>query len=256
MGSGPSFANPSVESVVRSIVSSITKLISIPEISPGWLTVVVAYLLVLFGVLALRPRASVLRLVLSWVLVPVVGITFIDVVMGTRAIGVLRYWMVITPALYVLMAAGLANLVSVTLNRKLLFQVGVLSVVIVFMGTVAVWTARGELRPKPDRYRELARVIDDYSLMQREDAVFTEGSNAIALALGYYSRRDIKVLRAAYVMDKLKSQNIQQVFEGADVWLIVSGESGARTFLESKGYRLVNQPVQFGHIVLYGYAAP
>ncbi len=57
-------------------------------------------------------------------------------------------------------------------------------------------------------------------------------------------------------MDKLKTQSIGEVFHGSDIWLVASVESGAKVFLEGNGYRLVNQPVKFVHILLYAYEAP
>lgn len=231
-------------------------MISVSEIHLGWLTVLVACILVLLGILWLRPQRSVLLLLSLWVAVPIAGITFLDVVLGTKAIGVNRYWMVLTPALYLLLASGLEKLNSIRVKHHRLLFVATVSVVVLFLFVVSVWTARGSLRPKPDRYRELTRVIDNYTIAQRKTAVFTEGSNAIALALGYYSCHETKVFRAAYVMDKLKTQSIGEVFEGSDIWLVDSGESGAKVFLERNGYRLVNQPVMFGHILLYAYEAP
>lgn len=249
-------ADSSPESVLSAIALSMTRVIAVPEISFGWLSVAAAYALLTLGVVALRPRRRVLLLLCLWVIVPVAGITLLDVAFGTEAVGVVRYWMVVTPALYLLIAAGLHRLVLMPQLNHRLARAGVVGVVGLLLCAAAFRTASGELRSKPDRYQELARVIDNYSLGQGGDAVFTEGSNAIALALGYYSRRDIRVLRAAYVMEKLKGQSIGEVFEGANIWLVASGDSQAKVFLERSGYRLVNQPVRFGHIVLYGYAAP
>lgn len=249
-------ADPTLQSVVTSIGTSLTRVIAIPELKAGWLTAVVAYLLLALGMLRLHSKKNVLLLCGLWVTAIVVGIVFIDLALGTKAIGVTRYWLVITPALYLLMASGLDKLRSIQLGHEHVVPAVSVGVVILLLTLGAFWTASGSLRPKPDRYRELAQVIQNYTVSQRKEAIFTEGSNAIALALGYYSRRNINVLRAAYVMDQLKTKSIGEVFDGSDIWLIASGESGAKVFLESKGYRMVNQPVQFGHIQLYAFKAP
>lgn len=249
-------AEPSAGSVLGSIAFSMTRVVAVPEVSFGWLSVAAACALLALGFVSLRARREAWLLLCLWVVVPVAGIVVLDVGLGTQAVGVVRYWMVITPALYLFIAAGLDRLLRLPRLDNRPARACVVGLLVVFTCVAAVRTARGELRAKPDRYPELARVIDNYSLGRGGDAVFTEGSNAIALALGYYSRRDMKVLRAAYVMERLKGQSIGEVFEGSNIWLLVSGESQAKVYLENNGYRLVNQPVRFGHITLYGYAAP
>lgn len=249
-------AEPSPGAVIGSITYSLSRVIAVPEVAFGWLTVAAACSLLGIGVVALRARGAVWSLLCLWVAVPVGGVMVLDVALGTKAVGVVRYWMVVTPALYLFIAAGMHRLIHLPPLDRHPARVAVLGACVTCLCAAALMTAKGEIRGKPDRYRELAQVIDTYKLGDGRDAVFTEGSNAIAVALGYYGRGDIKVLRAAYVMEKLKGQGPNEVFEGSNIWLVVSGDSQAKAFLEQNGYRLVNRPVRFGHITLYGFAAP
>lgn len=113
-----------------------------------------------------------------------------------------------------------------------------------------------KLRRRPDEYRDLAGVIDRYTLGQGREILLTEGTNALPLALGYYGRKDRLVLRTNWLRDKMRKQSLPDILGGADVWLLASGDSQVKPYLEQLGYRPINRPTRFGHIDLYGYAAP
>jgi uncharacterized membrane protein len=249
-------ATPTFTSVVAAVVARLSRLVAVPEVPFGWLTVVAALALLGSGVYALRRDRSRLTLLALWLLVPLAGIVFLDVVLQTRAVGVTRYWMVMTPALYLLMAVGAVKLGA---SPRLPAAARAVAAAALAAALVAAGfaTAAGALRAKPDRYGELANLLDNYTVSERNnEVVITEGTNAIPLALGYYGGKNLRVLRSSYLQERLRGTELRDLIGDADVWLVSSTESNVKAFLEKRGYRLVNRPIRFGHITLYGYAAP
>lgn len=96
--------------MIAEIASRMTRLISVPEAPLGWLSVVVAYGLLVCGLISLRTRRPTLFLLALWIVFPLGGIVMLDYVLGTRAIGIMRYWIIVAPSVYLLIAVGVDNL--------------------------------------------------------------------------------------------------------------------------------------------------
>lgn len=246
----------SFEFILRAILSKITRWIAIPEVRLGWLNVAVAYMLLALGVVSARANRKLFLLFGIWICLPIAAITAADLFLGTRAIGVPRYWITITPALYLLMALGLEKLWRLPELQKRGLRLALTCALAIFLCSASIWTACGMIRRKPDEYRNLAQVIDHQMNSNGNDLIFTEGTNAIPLAIGYYSRRNLRVLSAEWVEDKLREQKVDEILGGANVWLLVAGESSVKPLLEDHGYQLVDPSTTFGHITLYSFSAP
>ena len=249
-------ATPGFESILRTILAKITRWIAVPEVRFGWLNVAVAYLLLALGMVSARENRKLSILLGLWICLPIAAIGMVDLFLATRAIGVPRYWITITPALYILMALGLERLWRFPEFQQRNLRLAIKCALAIFLCCSAVWTAQGMIRRKPDEYKKLAQVIDHQTITNDNELVFAEGTNAIPLAIGYYSRRDIRVLSAEWMEDKLREQSLDEVLGGAEIWLLVSGESGAKPLLEDHGYQLIDPPISYGHITLYRFAAP
>ncbi len=248
-------ANPSFGFILRSILSKLTRWIAVPELKLGWLNVAAAYLLLAFGVVEARANRKLTLLLAAWVCLPVMAITVADLLLGTRAISIPRYWMTITPVLYILMGIGFERLWQLPELRRRDTRLVLAGGVILLLVSAAIWTANGVIRRKPDEYRELAKVIDHQTVNDGKHAVLAEGTNAIPLALGYYARHDFPMIAVKWMADKQRQQTINEILGDANVWLVVSGESRVKVFLESRGYRMVDSPTMFGHIILYKFTA-
>jgi hypothetical protein len=237
------------ETVLTEIVSKLTRLISVPEAPFGWVSVIVAYGLLVLGVRSLRFHRSTLWLLGAWIVFPIAGVVFLDHFLGTRAIGIMRYWIIIAPAVYLLLAAGVQSI-----NRKTA-QIILVAVLGGFLFATAMLTARGDLRAKPDRHEEMAHFIDMQVSDANHDTILSEGVNSIPLALAYYGQREVRVLRYKWVVDQLEQQTLREVI-GVDqnVWLLASGPSRAGKLLEENGFQLTGKPVLYGHILLSHYA--
>lgn len=240
----------STELALAEITTKLTRLISVPEAPFGWVSVLVAYGLLVLGVVSLRGQRSTLGLLCAWIVFPITGVVFLDYLLGTRAIGIMRYWIIIAPAVYLLIAAGVQHI-----NRKTA-QIALIAVLGGFLFATAMLTARGDLRGKPDRHEEMAHFVDLQVSIPSHDTILSDGVNSIPLALAYYGDRDMRILRYKWVADRLKDQPLRQVI-GTDqnVWLLVSGPSKATKLLEENGFQLTGRPVMYGHIMLSHYAA-
>ncbi len=239
----------STEMVLTEIVSKLTRLISVPEAPFGWVSVIVAYGLLVLGALSLRFHRSTLWLLCAWIVFPITGVVFLDHLLGTRAIGIMRYWIIIAPAVYLLLAVGVQKI-----NNKLA-QIALVAVLGGFLFATAMLTARGDLRAKPDRHEEMAHFIDMQVSNTSHDTILSEGVNSIPLALAYYGQREMRMLRYKWVADQLEHQSLSQIV-GPDqsVWLLASGPSRGARILEENGFQLTGRPVLYGHILLSHYA--
>jgi len=246
----------SFEFVLRSLLSKVTRWIAVPEMRLGWLNVTAAYLLLALGAVSVRENRKLSLLLGIWICLPIAALAATDMVLATHAIGVPRYWIPITPALYLLMAIGLEELWRLPELQYKNLRLATTCALAIFLCCAGIWTARGTIRRRPDEYKKLAEVIDRQKISTGNDLVFAEGTNAIPLAVGYYSHRDLRALSAEWVEDKLKEQSIDKILEGADVWLLTSSESHVKPLLEERGYEQVNPPTMFGHIALYSFIAP
>jgi uncharacterized membrane protein len=231
------------------VLSKLTRLISVPEVPFGWLSALAAYGLLAAGVLALRAQRGRLMLLCAWLAFPLAGVLLLDHVLATRAISIMRYWLLVTPALYLLMAAGVLSC------KRAPRRLALVAPLAGFLCLTAFWTARGELRKKPDRHRELARFMDQQLAGTTRPTILTEGVNAIPLALAYYGRGEARVLRYKWVADRTAQQSFSELTGDAqDVWLLVSGDNQSASLLEANGFHRSSVQVLFGHILVSRYS--
>lgn len=231
------------------VADRLTKLIAVPDISFGWLSVLLAYGLLALGLWSVRARRATRLLLCAWLIMPLAGVLLLDQMLTTHALGIMRYWLLITPALYLLMAAGLAQL------KRQSWRWAALLLLVGCLAPAAYWTGRGELRQKPDRHKEMARFVEQQAAGATQPTLLTEGVNSIPLALAYYSQRDARVFRAKWLADQVAGQSLPDALGGAsDVWVLYSGESQMVRALEAGGFRRRSVQVLFGHILLSRYA--
>jgi uncharacterized membrane protein len=231
------------------VADKLTKLIAVPELSFGWLSVGLAYGLLAFGAWSVRARRTLLLLLCAWLILPLAGMLLLDKMLAAHAISIMRYWMLITPALYLLMAAGVMQL------KRPSWRFAAILALVVCLAPAAYWTGRGELRPKPDRHKEMARFIEQQTTGPVQPTLLVEGVNSIPLALAYYGQRDAKVLRYKWLADQLAARSLDEALGGAsDVWVLISGENQVVRLLEADGFRRRSVQVLFGHILVSRYA--
>lgn len=230
------------------VADKLTKLIAVPELSFGWVSVGLAYGLLALGAWSVRARRPLLLLLCAWLILPLAGMLLLDKMLAAHAISITRYWMLITPALYLLMAAGVMQL------KRPAWQFAASLALVVCLAPAAYWTGRGELRPKPDRHKEMARFIEQRTAGPVQPTLLVEGVNSIPLALAYYGERDAKVLRYKWLADQLAARSLDEVLGGAsDVWVLLSGENEVVRLLEADGFRRRSVQVLFGHILVSRY---
>jgi uncharacterized membrane protein len=234
--------------ILTEVVTKLARLTSVPELPFGWLSVLLAFCLIVCGAVGLRADRSNLFLVGSSIAFPILGVLLMDLLLGTRSISITRYWVVTAPALYLLMSVGL----QMIRNRPL--QIGFVALIGGFLFAGALLTVRGELRIRPDQHKEMAQFIDSQIYDASKQIVLTEGLNSIPLALAYYGARDVDVLRYKRVVDQLRQQRFSQITGGRpEIWLLVSGKSRATKLLEENGFRLASRPVTYGHVTVAKY---
>jgi uncharacterized membrane protein len=234
--------------ILIEVVTKLVRLVSVQELPMGWLSIMGAVSLIVYGIVRIRSERSVLILLALWVIAPVAGIIVMDKLLGTRAITISRYWLIAGPPLYLLMSAGLGKI------EKQAVKIALSSVLIGFMFAAALLTARGELRGKPDRHQEMALYVDSQISSSREQIVIAEGPNSIPLALAYYGERDFEVLRSKWIADQLKQHSFADVIgDRREALLLVSGQSQVARLLNENGFRLERQPVLFGHVNVARY---
>jgi hypothetical protein len=234
--------------ILSEAATKVMRLISVPELPAGWISAVAAFVLLIAGAVALRTDRSKLFQLLTWIVFPIGGILLMDQMLGTRAIGITRYWLIISPSLYLLISRGMEKIP----NRPA--RVGLLAVFVGFLFTAALLTGSGDLRAKPDRHEELAQFVDTRVTDPQHQLVLTDGLNALPLVLAYYGKREMPVLRYKWLVDELETQPFVKLTGGRrEVWLLTSGPTLAARLLEDNGYRLVEQPVTFGHIAVARY---
>jgi uncharacterized membrane protein len=234
--------------VLTEIVTKTARLISVPELPFGWLSVIITFVLVILGGISLAADRAKLFLLSAWIACPILGVLLMDNLLGTRAITITRYWIVIAPALYLLMSLGLQGI-----KRKAL-QIALIAGLSGFLLAAAVLTAQGKLRGKPDRHKEMAQFVDNHISASNNQIVLTEGLNSLPLALGYYAQREMTILRHKWLVDQLRQRSFSDITIGApEILLMVSGQTRAAKLLEDNGFRLEGKPVQYGHVVITKY---
>jgi hypothetical protein len=234
--------------VLNEIVAKLAKFISVGELPFGWISVILGFVLLIIGVLAVFPTRLKLFLLACWIVFPIVGVLVMDSVLGTRGITITRYWMVVAPALYLLIGAGVDRLKLRPVQMILVPLLGG------FLISSALLTAQGKLRTKPDQHRQMAQYVDGQVASSNNMIVLTEGLNALPLALGYYANHEMVILRQKWLIDQLPEKNFFQLIDGRpEVLLMVSGPGHAAKMLAENGFKLGGKPVQFGHVIVAKY---
>lgn len=246
-------------SLTRQLTLTILRLVSVPEAPFGWLTVVAAFGLISLGVILLRSNRLTLWLLCLLVVLPVAGILAMDIFLKTNAIRMVRYWMVITPAFYLLMACGLDRITR--LRKASILRVTAVITLIVVGGWAAISTARGEIRRRPDRHRELAQFLQERIKDPNNEMIMTEGLDSLPLAVAYYSRgapqRQINMLAFDWAVDPANKRQLRAIMlPRRDVWLVIAGPSKGGSMLKNTGYQLYEEPERFDHVMVFHYQRP
>lgn len=234
--------------VLTEFVTKTFKMISVPELPFGWVSMLLTFVLLILGVVSLAADRQKLFLLCSWIAFPLLGVVLMDKLLGTRAISITRYWMVIAPALFLVIGVGMERI------KRRSVQIGLVAGLGGFLFAAALLTAEGKLRAKPDRHEELAQFIDSHVSNSRNQIVLTEGLNSIPLALGYYSKGEMNILRHKWLTDQMKQRTFSELTGGAsEILLLVAGPSRAARLLEDNGFRMEGKPVTYGHVVTARY---
>jgi uncharacterized membrane protein len=234
--------------VLTEIVTKSARLISVPELPFGWVSVLVTFVLLIVGIVVLTAERNKLLLLSLWIVFPVLGVVLMDNLLQTRAIGITRYWLVIAPALYLVIAVGLNRI------KQRPLQITVVAVLSGFLLAAGVLTAQGKLRGKPDLHKELAEFVDQQGANSSSQVVLTEGLNSLPLVLGYYGKNQMTILRTKWVTDQMEQRSFAEITNNSpQILLLVSGRSNITGLLESNGFHLEGKPVQYGHVAVARY---
>jgi uncharacterized membrane protein len=235
-------------SIPGELLIQFTSLISVPELPLGLLSVIIGYSLLMLGIVSVRSKQPILCLLGLWIGIPIIGILTLDQLMGTQGIRVARYWLVITPALYLLMSVGVDTIKSRYVRLTLVSILGLLLCV------SAIWTTTGRIRKKPDDYKQLTRYIERQLKESDEGIVLTDGMRAIPFALGYYGEGPMTVWQ---VNLPAKEHGFREAIKDKSaLWLIAPNENHAKRALHQMGFRLGGRPRDFGHIFVYRFILP
>lgn len=236
--------------VLTEFITKTARLISVSELPFGWVSVLVTFILLIMGGIALAPERNKLLLLCLWIACPVLGVVLMDNLLGTRAISITRYWLVVAPPLYLLIAVGLNRV------KQRPLQFAIVAILTGFLIAAAVLTARGELRAKPDRHKELAEFVDHQLANSSGQIVLTEGLNSLPLVLAYYGENQMNILRAKWLSDQLEQRSFREITNGSPaILLLVSGQSQASELLKQNGFYLDGKPVQYGHVTAARYVS-
>jgi uncharacterized membrane protein len=234
--------------VLTEFITKTARLISVPELPFGWVSVLVAFVLLIMGAIALAPQRTKLLMLCLWIACPLLGVVLMDNLLGTRAISITRYWLAVAPPLYLLIAVGVDRI------KQRPVKFAIVATLTGFLIAAAVLTARGELRAKPDRHKELAEFVDHQVANSSGQIVLTEGLNALPLVLAYYGGNEMSILRAKWLSDQLSQRSFHELTNGSpEILLLVSGQSQASELLKQNGFHLDGRPVQFGHVTAARY---
>jgi mannosyltransferase len=222
--------------IVPAMLEKVALLTSAPEVPLGRLGQLAAFILLLFGVRTLLHARSTLLLLGLWIILPVAGILLADALKGTRAITATRYWIGVSPALYLFISVGAREL------SKTFGQVTLVAALCILLSAAGVYTAAGSLRRRPYDFRELTGYVESRIQDADEEVVLTEGSAAMPLALAYYGRRDIQVWRLNFGLGEPSEREFVEAMRGEAagrrvVWLLSYYTDGAARALEEAGFR-------------------
>jgi hypothetical protein len=165
----------SVMDVVEAASGSVLGLIWTPEVRPykfQWIWMI----LIAFGFLkSLKPVR--LWLVLIWVLLPSVGVVMFDMLLNTHATSVGRYFFAAAPALYLLLAIGIAAVRP----RQVMYLVTIVVLGHLVMG--GYLTGEGRVY-QGEEYKRAAQEIAKVGPDQR--VVVISKSSSLTTVLAYY----------------------------------------------------------------------
>ena len=236
--------------VLTEVLIKTGRLVSVSELPFGWVSVLLAFVLLIVGVVTLMSDRTKLLLLGLWIVLPMLGVVVMDNLLGTRAISITRYWLIISPALYLLIAVGLDRIKQGPL------KIGIVAILTGFLLSAALLTAQGKLRGKPDRHKELAEFVDLQAGNSTNQVVVTDGLNSLPLALGYYGRNQMVVLRSKWLTDQMKQHSFGELTRNSqEILLLVSGQSRIGTLFEGNGFRLDGKPITYGHVTVTRYVA-
>jgi uncharacterized membrane protein len=249
-------ADATAGSVTRLALNNFLFLISVPEVPLGWLSVILAVALLFVGLITLRQRPSTLGLLGLLVAMPLMGIIAMDNILKTDAIRMIRYWMVITPALYLLMAVGMDWFTR--FGNPFVLRIVAVTLVVTLTGWAGLKTARGELRHKPDEHRALAQYLGEQIKDPNHELIMTEGLDALPLAIAYYhsapAMQSTTMLAFEWAVDPVNKPQLRAaMLPRADVWLVITGRSKGGSMLRNTGYQLMGTPKPFAHVSVYHY---
>jgi hypothetical protein len=234
--------------VLTEFVTKTARLISVPELPFGWISVLLTFVLLIAGVVAIAAERSKLWLLGLWIAFPILGVVLMDNLLGTRAISITRYWLIVAPALYLLIAAGTDRI------KQGPAKIVIVAILAGFLVSAALLTAQGKLRGKPDRHKELAQFVDNEIATSTGQTVLTEGLNSLPLALSYYGQNQMNILRAKWLSDQLRQRSFREITKGSpEILLLVSGQGHADELLKQNGFYPDGKPVQYGHVIAARY---
>ncbi len=148
---------------------------------PVWIITALGLAMLCWGIVRLfYEERRVFALCVMWMLSLPLTLWAVDLVGGTRSLLIGRYWVVICPPLYILMAAGAARISS---GRRRRWIPVAIAVTVCSLGTL---TAAGHLRPffsENDDYRALVATAVSLNV-----PILTPAGTAISLGLGYYHK--------------------------------------------------------------------
>lgn len=229
--------------ILIEVLTKLARLVSVPELPLGWLSTILAFALMMFGAVMLRSQHSKLFLLLLWIVLPAAGIVLMDQILGTRALTITRYWLIVGPPLLLLLGLGIIQI------KQKAVSIALAAVLVGFMFSAALLTARGELRAKPDRHKEMSLYVDSQMAGNPHQVVIAEGLNSLPLALAYYGKEDFEVLRYKWLADQMRTHSFSDLIGShSQVLLLVSGPSQAIRLLNENGFQMEGQPLLYGHV--------
>ena len=222
--------------IFLTVIKQVAQLTSVPDAPLGKLSQLAALILIFFGIRSLLSARSVLLLLGLWVVIPVAGILLADALGGKKSITVTRYWVMISPALYLLMSVGAQQLADT------FGEVKTVAALTTLLAVASFCTAGGGMG-RPFDFKGLTRYVESQIKDVDKEPVLTEGSAAIPLALAYYGRRDLRVWRLNFESGEPSEQKFVEVMRAeagmqGTVWLLTNQTGGAAETLTRLGFRL------------------
>jgi len=171
--------------LIRAVLDNILGFAWVEEIRPYkflWLLVGLFFV----GLLVLRRQRA--RWLLFWFVVPPAVVLIIDLMLGTHASSVGRYYILASPALYLILAQGIAAI------RPLMLSRGIAGAVVLYLAIGAYWTAEGKIHPRID-FKSAGQWIAEKSRPEDLLIMVTPFPNRVrAMHLAYYTTRPERII--------------------------------------------------------------